>query len=588
MKEYIYLWIDKYKPLDDLGGTKYLYENAEFFLSSKYEIKLEKKNDKRFFDVIERSNAIPENYFSNDVIDIKAFFGTNGSGKTSLLKLLYRIISKGYGGENSCNFILIYKDEDFFCVSNGIDCRKIDVKIQLKNGIQKKGQITNWEGAVLRAKSPCSVFYSSTVNDVFIRRTYDDQCFDISTNALLHSDDENFYGEVEDRQNRDHFSTYVLMEMLRKTSFAVVFYDLFKKNEIFRMPNLIIVAPSYFDKQYALKDIEKIDKSVPAILKEIEKKIVKKDDFNEYLKYSAFLNRLRYLCTSPQKTRVKKILSYIKSSKYRTTNILFSALMKNGENVFCEQINKLVAVLNEMSEEESALFSKMQRVRLNLKKIDGFYFDLKRKFHLEHISQFVEIYQKIAKFTPFLTMNFRAQSAGEENVFKFFSRFFNVLNGNDYSRGGIHLFIDEADLYLHPEWQRCWLKNFLNVMKVVLKKMYPSGERPKIQLFLTTHSPFIITDLFSENITLLDRKNYGTVKVSNNHSISPFGGNMYDFLDADGAFFLENSIGAFAEDKIRKASVNILDKDPENEFTRRRVGDPIIKCLINEVGLGDD
>lgn len=575
--------------LNDLGGKKYLYDNVDFYLSSKYKIEEEKESGKRSFRIVERDDSIPENYFSNDIIDIKAFFGTNGSGKTSLLKLLYRIVSKGWGKENSCNFILVYKEGDeFFCLSNGVDCKKIDVTVYLKDGICKKGKAINWKKKYFTAKSTCSVFYSATVNDAFIRRTWDDQCFDISTNALLHSDDENFYGEIENRQERDHFSTYVLMEMLRKASFAVAFYDLFKKNEIFRMPNLIIVAPSYFDKQYALKDIEKIDESVLAVLKEIEKKIIKKDDFNEYLKYSAFLNRIRYLSTSPQKTRVEKILGCIKEYKIRTINTLFNALKKADETNFCNQIDELVSILNEMAKDETKLFTKMKQHRWTLRKMDGFYFDLKSKSQLKCISQFLKTYEKIAKFTPFLTVNFRAQSAGEENVFKFFSRFYDALKGDNNGRDGMHLFIDEVDLYLHPEWQRCWLKNFLTVMKVVLKKMYPSSVRPKIQLFLTTHSPFIITDLFSENITLLDRKKYGPVKVVNDHSISPFGGNLYDFLDADGAFFLENSIGAFAEEKIRKAGENLSDKDPEIEFTRRRVGDPVIKCLINEIGLGDD
>jgi len=608
MKEYVYLWIDEYIPLDDLGGSKCLFDNVDLCFSSKYEIKAKKEKGKHILNIEEKKNTIPENYFSDDIVGIKAFVGSNGSGKSSLMKLFYRIISQGWGCEDQCNFILVYKEDDeFFCFGNGIEIGQIEISIQLKNGTKKRGMVVDWKENYAAAKSSCSVFYTGSVNDARIAMTYDDKCFDLSTNALLYSDMETFFGNINDEEkrknllesdykyyhgelekNRDHFSTYVLMEMIRKISFASIFFEKFKNKEFFRIPNLIVVAPSFYDVKLSLSDIAEIDRNFSMMLSDIEYDIKHDDDIYEWIKYSAFLNRMRQLCLSTEKNIPKELFKKLRKTENKTLDEFFLILKNNGDVFFAQKTETLIEKLRELSSDEKQIVKKIRKYRTNFKNIEGFYFDLKKRNHQRCLRDVISLYQDIAPLTPFLTMNCRLQSSGEENVVKFFSRLYFALQGKKYGQEGIHLFIDEADLYLHPEWQRCWLKNFLAVMKVVLKKIYPSGGRPKIQLFLTTHSPFIITDLFNENITLLDRKNYGPVKVINNHSISPFGGNLYDFLDADGAFFLENSIGAFAEEKIRKASEKLSDKDPEIEFTRRRVGDPIIKCLINEVGLGDD
>ena len=51
--------------------------------------------------------------------------------------------------------------------------------------------------------------------------------------------------------------------------------------------------------------------------------------------------------------------------------------------------------------------------------------------------------------------------------------------------------IDEVDLYLHPHWQRHILNDLCKAF-------------PKIQFFVTTHSPFIIQSVDSRNVITLD------------------------------------------------------------------------------------
>ncbi|MEM5644017.1 AAA family ATPase [Bacillus toyonensis] len=66
------------------------------------------------------------------------------------------------------------------------------------------------------------------------------------------------------------------------------------------------------------------------------------------------------------------------------------------------------------------------------------------------------------------------------------------------------ILIDEGDLYFHPQWQKDWLFTFINIISYLFQKT-------SIQIILTTHSPFILSDLPSGNVILLkkdDNKKY--------------------------------------------------------------------------------
>ncbi|WP_163003860.1 AAA family ATPase, partial [Pseudomonas viridiflava] len=65
--------------------------------------------------------------------------------------------------------------------------------------------------------------------------------------------------------------------------------------------------------------------------------------------------------------------------------------------------------------------------------------------------------------------------------------------------------IDEADLYLHPEWQRGFLDSYLELLERVEWK----GARP--QIIITTHPPIIISDFLPQDIVSLAKDASGKV-----------------------------------------------------------------------------
>ena len=100
------------------------------------------------------------------------------------------------------------------------------------------------------------------------------------------------------------------------------------------------------------------------------------------------------------------------------------------------------------------------------------------------------------------------------------------------------LFIDEGDLYYHPEWQR---KYICDLCRIIEEK----SVNYKIQIIIATNSPFILSDVYEGNIIFLhdeeDSQKSRNVKQT-------FGQNIHTLLNKD--FFMDYTIGEFARDKI--------------------------------------
>ena len=94
------------------------------------------------------------------------------------------------------------------------------------------------------------------------------------------------------------------------------------------------------------------------------------------------------------------------------------------------------------------------------------------------------------------------------------------------------IFIDEGELYYHPEWQRTYIN-------ILLKLINENSKTSNIQIILTTNSPFILSDLKKEDVLCLGESN---------SDMSTFGQNIHMLLKNN--FFMNDTIGQFAKKKI--------------------------------------
>lgn len=140
------------------------------------------------------------------------------------------------------------------------------------------------------------------------------------------------------------------------------------------------------------------------------------------------------------------------------------------------------------------------------------------------------------------------------------------------------IFIDEGELYYHPEWQRSYIKTLIDSINA-------SNIESKLQVVITTNSPFIISDILNEDITYLskDKKEFDRT----------FGQNIHKLLRDN--FFMGYTIGEYSREiieKIMKWMYHEEYKIDVGEELSSYFGEGIeaneyyekIRCLIDKIG----
>ena len=138
--------------------------------------------------------------------------------------------------------------------------------------------------------------------------------------------------------------------------------------------------------------------------------------------------------------------------------------------------------------------------------------------------------------------------------------------------------LDEVEMCFHPEYQRTFLRDF-----IMLINRTGITDRCGINILLTTHSPFILSDIPQSNILYLEdgkRRRHEDFK-------KPFAANVNDILYQD--FFMKNGfMGALAQQKILRlvkflSSEEVTRESYDMELADKlieKVGDPLLKSRL--------
>lgn len=168
-------------------------------------------------------------------------------------------------------------------------------------------------------------------------------------------------------------------------------------------------------------------------------------------------------------------------------------------------------------------------------------------------------------------------STGELSLLSLYARIYEVILGYQsgiYNKQELILFLDEPESGYHPNWSKQMIKRLCEF----LEKEFNSF---KIQLIITTHSPFILSDLPKENIRLFNRveKNPPALLESKSNT---FGANIYDLLH-DSFFMSEGFIGSFAQEKIDEVYSELSIKIENTKYILK-IDKSYIKSIISIVG----
>ena len=131
-------------------------------------------------------------------------------------------------------------------------------------------------------------------------------------------------------------------------------------------------------------------------------------------------------------------------------------------------------------------------------------------------------------------------SSGESQLFNTISyAIYHMKNAsciqNDKQRikyKNINLVFDEAELYYHPEYQRTFISDLLGI----LKRSNLRNKITSINITLITHSPFMLSDIPTTNITYLNGGHIDDTIIN-----ETLAANIYDLLKNQ--FFMESTYG---------------------------------------------
>lgn len=613
MRKYIYFWIKQYQSLDGLDEKQtYLFEDFGLNLSSEYTVS-HSYNGKTLDIKIEENKEYIQNFYSENISDIKAFVGNNGSGKTSLLRLLSDIISDKYNPKtNKLEYILIYAnkekiDTDFFYKSKEY-IKKTNIKCNIK--LQKQTE----------KNCPLTIYYSSAFNaDItnhynsfndYLSNIYQD----ISTDALLSKTD------LENNHSTAHGTDYykksnLISDYANSEQTKIIDFILSAGEDFFKIlpiPKSIIMEPSeqiidHYISNFVVNisvdyDIEEtIKRHLPKYLqskwanyfkehpKEKEKYFINKEfikDFKQHL-----VNYYNSLDSFSDIIRFAALIAHIEDFYNKSigkndyfSNINLNKIFTHRESLKENHIWKANSYISSLSKKIERIISTFEN-KLDKQYIEErhIFFDLKK--HKKILKKILLDYNSIFKTNNFITFKFtRPLSSGEEQFLCFFSRFLAALKEASKTRSidNICLFIDESELYLHPEWQRKWFDTFIKLLTHIETVIHKKNiYKIKVQLFLATHSPFMLTDLFDNNIIKLKRVNFGPT-ICDKTPGKTIAGDINRILKS--GFFLNGTLGNFMESKLDELTNRISRGSITNDdkILINNIGNPLIRAILRQ------
>lgn len=563
-----YIWIEKFRNFENLGlnlssSTKFLFDPDKNNLT--------KKN----------IEPLPNDFFGQSITDVVGLIGKNGSGKSNAIELVCKIL-KGSKSSLPTNFFLIIENDETFVCHYSFPNREhpnTDFEIEFEE-------------------------YNSNINPlkvVFFSNVFDDRRND-------------FGGDVSDISVNNLFNRPSLYRKDKVTDFEkqinLINSKIFQTLNI-EIPTKVQLISKIWAPRFNLNMERGIYQENYEIIKEFKKlfrdrirDIKAENKFIHLLRFGFFFeifnnySRRSRLSSNEPKFIFENISNFLTElENTRSTE----EITENLINYLDHEVSK--STLEQMSlfmetESESRIDEKSKKIKSQIefiknikhstsnmsieynaegarnRSLEYFTFNYEKKPSKEFINDFIRLFSD----TTIFDINWLGISSGHKAYLNLFSSLYQELRKTKHEN--LLLCIDEGDLYLHPKWQIEFFDKLLSVM--------PSIYSGKAQLVLTSHSPFLLSDLPNQNITILDKDYPGSTLNGVDLKVKTFGGNLYDLYSEP--FFLGNSrTSDFAYNKIKTLIETVEKKDITSNTKKdllkltNLLGDEIIQFKIKKL-----
>lgn len=598
--ELIYLYIRKYGEL---------FKNEEFNFSPNYHITL--KNNKL---ILEKEENIYSGYYGGNVKNITMFFGKNGSGKTTLLDILGLsrndrmddTFRRNFGNKKSKNYsyFIMYHLVDNYFAFEFVD----------KDFLDGPNKIINLD---LMKDDSESIIYKNAMGTIFcLNGDKFDYCKNILQQELpsYNINEKNVYAYItpgyhNSRLRTDLFNEDVYM-FSRQYYFNLNHYTYLYKYLVnimkvtsndFLESKLIIESKAIINtnldfEDYQLDEINRCQKELEQNLKINEELENKRDNFiinfckklivfyfvGQY--YESLENSKKYnvevLTDSKSFEEKQKEEIAIRRKTIIEFRNKFDKLMAKIQKIDVNDINSLQNILenimNHIKKIAKLLYLEVCDEELIfeilniLKQVPSKYFeknkiivDLKEEINgtiLKFLSCFDKYYDishreyKYNCVEKIINISFPKLSEGYEAFLDIIAKScdaYDQILEND----NLILILDEPDRTLHPELARRFLFELLQALNNYKTK-------GTVQIVMSSHSPFIVTDILPNNVYLLDKQ--GDLQTKIKKVKNTFATNIY-YLLMD-SFMMDNTFGEYSYRKIEEIikelkGSNLIEKE---------------------------
>lgn len=621
----LYEWIkcDSSKIIEDCGIN----------FSSDYSIEFNSTNNN--LSIEKTGTTLPINFYSTDgsntINQITCLVGKNGSGKSSILKHLYHtdVLSIDENINNnypSWNTIQVFeKDNQIIVLHNQPD---LNVKTALRNcrvtsvdSLETtKIFLTNDAFCYLNdhsvnKKSQLKIAFTPYDIDV-LKSNFFDRILNYNTDFIsagrLYKINEFF----KSKSNPNHFQNILYLVLLQHLMTDGA------KDKFPYLRNMKIIFSKMAQSNQFINDFSYSKQLINRFtLERILKNKISDNDIDQEVKRLNFVrvkNEVLELCACYN--YVEKNLKSNKETAYTnllinlTTEILFAiydldinifflksfdidyllGIMKEGIENYREEDDVWTFrstkenELNYFKDAHSSL-TKLEKILTKSNIIDEK--DLTPWDNKELLDFLVEEFKSNNSYILKYIWVSLGCSAGERAFLNLFSwvnsipyiKHFSNCNIEGVNRN-ILLFIDEPDLYCHPEWQR-------KMVSELIKMVETQYRGHNVHIILSTHSPLFLSDIPNENVIRLSRDENGKI-LAEKVDEKTFGANIFDLYN--NSFFLDAFIGEFAQKKINDAIKVIASAYKSNIETTSEelykaskivdlIGEPVLKNKLYDM-----
>jgi len=500
--ELVYLWVEDYKNIHNQG----------FNFSPKFNCNYDP--DTNALTIDENDDYI-ENFFG-DNINVTAIVGKNGSGKSSLLKIMRQIACEEVTDES---FLVFYKNNKYTITpKKEIKCNKTLID--------------------------CNSFYNDSIMPLFDYSFTYDKTLRNSREFPVYPKKSKGSLSFEKELMQNKMNIINNHKTLKKKNIHNIFEDFFEPCEILISIDLKALKPSNMKNELkSYKDNFKKPLSTKKAFENIDEihKLISKR--TSYKKTETQIFREIWM----HDTNMSKVIDeelYLDANSGTTSDSTDTSICYELKQL--SKVNKIKNIEKENSKNDVYTLFKLD--------VDA---DIRPEM-------FNSTYFKI----DLIDRNGRSLndlSFGEQQLIFILNQIHtlgdipdvNILDDVDFSEiepdAKIYyealdyiILLDEIDIGFHPDWQK-------RVFGYILDFLQKEDLKKKYHIILSTHSPFLLSDIPKQNIIFLDTDEEGKCKVVDGlkEKKQTFGANIHTLLSD--SFFMEDGLmGEFAKGKIEE------------------------------------